>query len=104
MKRLGRYFCSLLLAALITGCSSVHLTQDPKSMLVRTGSIDVELDAAPYADVFLTYALLSDQAYKDGVYEDWRFVLEDKTYCHPAGEASCVDLTPLARSILSQWR
>ena len=37
-------------------------------MLVRTGSIDVELDAAPYADVFLTYALLSDQAYKDGVY------------------------------------
>jgi hypothetical protein len=104
VKRLGGYFYGVLLAALVTGCSSIHFTQDPKSMLVRTGSIDVELDAAPYADVFLTYALLSDQAYKDGVYETRSFALEDKAYCHPAGDASCVDLTPLARSILSQWR
>jgi hypothetical protein len=104
VKRLGRYFCGALLAALIVGCSSVHLFQDPKSMLVRTGSIDVELDAAPHADVFLTYALLSDQAYSDKVYEDWKFVLKDKAYCHPAGDASCEDLTPLARSILTQWR
>ena len=50
----------VLLTLVLTGCSSVHLTQRPEDMLVRTGSTDVMLEAAPYAHVFLSYALLSD--------------------------------------------
>lgn len=97
---LGVFFASMV----STGCSSIHLTQNPEKMLVRTGSIDVKLAAAPFADVFLAYALISDQTYSDKAYETRRFVLGDKAYCYPVGAPSCVDLTPLARSILSQWR
>lgn len=100
-----RSFLGVVLASMVTiGCSNVHLTQNEEDMLVRVGSIDVTLAAAPFADVFLTYALISDQAYRDEVYKTGRFDLEDKAYCYPVSEPSCVDLTPQARSILSQWR
>jgi hypothetical protein len=63
--RCRQFLLVLLTLTVLTGCSSVHLTQRPEDMLVRTGSTDVTLEAAPYAHVFLSYALLSDQTYQD---------------------------------------
>ena len=54
----GRRALGILLAAtVIAGCTIGHFTQNSEEMLVRTGSTDVQLVAAPFADVFLTYAL-----------------------------------------------
>jgi len=89
---------------MFAGCSGVHLTQRPEDMLIRTGSADVTLTAAPYAHLFLAYALLSDQTYQDEVYETRNFTLRDEAYCYPVSLDTCVDLTHQARSILSQWR
>lgn len=74
-------------------------------MLVRAGdNIDVSLDAAPYADMFLSYSLLSQQAYQDRVYDNMRPDFTNLKYCYSGGAASCTDLMPRARSILNQWR
>ena len=101
----GRRALGILLAStVIAGCTIGHFTQNSEEMLVRTGSTDVQLVAAPFADVFLTYALISDQAYRDAAYETRAVVLADNAYCYPAGKPACMDLTPLARSILDQWR
>ena len=99
-----RAFSILLASAAIAGCTIGHFTQNSEEMLVRTGSTDVQLVAAPFADVFLAYALISDQAYRHAVYETRSVSLGDGAYCHPAGKPACEDLTPLARSILGQWR
>jgi Alpha/beta hydrolase family len=100
----GRSGAILITCQLLAGCASLHLTQNPGDMLVRTGSTDVTLPAAPFADLFLDYALLADQAYQNEVYKTGAPFLADRTYCHPVGRPSCVDLTPRARTILSQWR
>ena len=80
----GRRALGILLAStVIAGCKIGHFTQKSEEMLVRTGSTDVELVAAPYADVFLTYALISDQAYRDAVYKTRGVVLAENAYCYP---------------------
>ena len=88
----------------LTNCAQLHLSQSPDDMLVRVGSTDKTLPAAPYADNFLAYALLSDQTYSDAVYATKRFDLGDRTYCHATDAQPCLDLTPYARRILSEWR
>ena len=99
-----RYLTCLCVVTALAGCSSVHLTQKAEDMLVRAGSTDVMLEAAPYAHVFLSYALLSDQTYQNDVYRTGAYVLRDGTYCYPVSVDTCVDFTEHARSILNQWR
>jgi Protein of unknown function (DUF2974) len=102
--RCKQFLLVLLTLMALTGCSSIHLAQRSEDMLVRVGSTDVTLEAAPYAHVFLSYALLSDQTYQDEVYQTGTFALRDGTYCYPVSVDTCVDFTERARSILSQWR
>ena len=104
VARGARLVLSCLGLVFLTNCAQLHLTQDPEDMLVRVGSTDETLKAAYYADNFLAYALLSDQTYSDKVYETKRFDLGDRTYCYPKGAEPCVDHTPYARKILSEWR
>ena len=103
-RRKALLFVLLVGLTISTGCASVHLTQRSEDMLVRTGSTDVMIAAAPYAHAFLAYALLADQTYENKVYERGIFVLPDGAYCYPARDGWCIDLTPFARSILEQWR
>ena len=59
LNRVGRALLGLSLLCL-TNCAQLHLSQAPDDMLVRVGSTDETLPAAPYADNFLAYALLSE--------------------------------------------
>jgi hypothetical protein len=104
IARAARLILTCLSLVFLTNCAQLHLTQDPEDMLVRIGSTDQALPAAPYADTFLAYALLSDQTYADSVYSTRRFDLGVGTYCFPIGAQPCRDLTPYARKILSDWR
>lgn len=88
----------------LSGCAQVHLTQSPDDIIVRAGSTDETLPAAPYADAFLPYALIADQTYADEVYRTRRRALGDRTYCFPYGAEACTDYTPLARRVLDGWR
>ena len=81
--RCKQFLLVLLTLMALTGCSSIHLAQRSEDMLVRVGSTDATLEAAPYAHVFLSYALLSDQTYQDEVYQNGTFGLRDGTYCYP---------------------
>src|SRR3954469_9991061 len=80
--QVARLILTCLSLVFLTNCAQLHLTQDPEDMMVRVGSTDRTLPAAPYADTFLAYALLSDQTYADSVYRTRRFDLGDRTYCY----------------------
>ena len=57
--RCKQFLLVLLTLMALTGCSSIHLAQRSEDMLVRVGSTDVTLEAAPYAHVFLCSGLRS---------------------------------------------
>jgi hypothetical protein len=109
----GLWFTRLVFSCLslifLTNCSHIHLVQDRNDMLVRVGSQDKTLPAAPYADIFLSYALLADQTYADSVYTTRRFDVGPQTYCYRGedGRQPCDprrDATPHARKLLNEWR
>jgi hypothetical protein len=101
----SRLLFSCVALIFLTNCSHVHLFQEHEDMLVRVGSTDETVPAAPYAHNFVAYALLSDQTYSDAVYHTKRFDLGPQTYCYePPGGGPCTDYTPYARKILSEWR
>ncbi|HEX8167060.1 MAG TPA: alpha/beta fold hydrolase [Beijerinckiaceae bacterium] len=104
VARGARLVFSCLALTFLTNCAQLYLTQDPDDMLVRVGSTNEMLKAAGYADNFLPYALIADQTYSDKAYETRRFDLGDRTYCYPRGATPCIDYTPYARKILSEWR
>jgi hypothetical protein len=85
-----------------SGCSDIHVTQNPDQMRLRTGSVDEVHRAESYADLFLPYALLADQTREAAVYRDGHFLLGHTAYC--TDTTSCNDISAKARSILSQWR
>jgi hypothetical protein len=99
-----RLVFSCLALGFLTNCAQLHLTQGPEDMLVRVGSTDVTLPAPLYADNFLAYALIADQTYSDTVYSEKRFDIGDFTYCYPKNATPCLDHTPYARRIMSEWR
>jgi hypothetical protein len=90
--------------AALAGCAHFHPTQSPDKVLVRAGPIDEFRDAAPFADAFVTYALIADQTYADGAYASKHYLLGARTYCYPYGKPDCLDVTPHARALLDKWR
>lgn len=106
-----RWWGLLLAGLLVSGCAELHLTQDRSKLLVRVGDERKLVTAASHADLFLDYALLSDQSYADSLYppRGKPFDVGPDTYCSgrlAPGDA-CRDtagLTAYAIARLKRWR
>ena len=82
----------------------MHLTQRSEDVLVRTGSTDVMIAAAPYAHTFLAYALLADQTCENNVYERASSSFQMARTATRRVTVGASISHPFARSILEQWR
>lgn len=113
-SRLGsvRYLALGLASLLLASCSQLHLTQERDELLVRVGEAREVRKAASHADLFLDYALLSEQSYADSLYDKAKprpYDIGENTYCKARvrPEDPCVDregLTPYAIERVRRWR
>ena len=104
-----RLAATLIAAASLSGCASIHLRQAPDQALVRTVGYDnfnKHQQAGPVAARVLPYALLAEQSYEPVAYDSHAAARVDRK-CGPDDPGGCRDGAAFARraaTLLGLWR
>ena len=109
LKGMARALVLASFGVVVSGCSHLHLTQQPDQVITRTGTYDDYANrtpAGPAAARVLPYAILAEQTYEPRVYSDRRAFAVDRT-CIEDDPAGCGGLgadKQRAKRLLDDWR